>query len=184
MEEGRLAPILVNLQHFRAARDLPMNLEEAKLQIQEAKRLADLKTEREKDEYNHYIKIKDDPLPITKFNYKVNKTSKVTTMRIIRNNQSINLKIYDKFILKMLGFSEWLELHDLESKKQNDTNDQLLKNLKAKFQWVAITAGKLSIPAPPQLTTFELPPVKKKKKRKGEMIHEVFIKENIMVDGM
>ncbi|GJX86727.1 hypothetical protein Tco_0337501 [Tanacetum coccineum] len=174
MEEGGSTPSLVNLQHFRAARDLPMNLEEEKLQMHEAKRLADLKAEREKskkklkmltlaqlraqeeelveievkicqhmnkmrDKYNHCINFRDIPLPITKFNYRVNKTSKITTI-------------------------EWLELHALALKKQNDTNDQLLKNLKAKFQWVETAAGKLSIAPPPQLTTFELPLAKYKRK--------------------
>ncbi|GJT39431.1 hypothetical protein Tco_0939296 [Tanacetum coccineum] len=76
-----------------------------------------------RDEYNHCINFRDDPLPITKFNYRVNKTSKIATMRITRNNQPLNLKIYDKFILKMLGFSEWLELHVLASKRLNATND-------------------------------------------------------------
>ncbi|GJU74985.1 hypothetical protein Tco_1266390 [Tanacetum coccineum] len=119
-------------------------------QLQEVKRLSDLKAEREKSEKKlrmqtpvqlraqeeelaeiktkriqhmnkmrdecHCINFRDDPLPITKFIYKVNKTSKIATMRITKNNQLLNLKIYDKFILKMLGFSEWLELHALASK--------------------------------------------------------------------
>ncbi|GJZ57817.1 hypothetical protein Tco_0613311 [Tanacetum coccineum] len=49
---------------------------------------------------------------------------------------------------------------------------------------VATTAGKLGIPPPPKLTTFELPLVEKRRKRKAEVLHEVFAKENIMVDGM
>nr|GEW70488.1 hypothetical protein [Tanacetum cinerariifolium] len=65
MEEGGSDPSLSNLQHFMAAVEFPMIHEEAKLQMQEANRLADLKAEREKD----------DPLPITKFNYRVATTA-------------------------------------------------------------------------------------------------------------
>ncbi|GKC30498.1 hypothetical protein Tco_1037792 [Tanacetum coccineum] len=181
MEVGGSAPNLPNLHHFRATRDRPMTLEEAKLQMQEAKSLADLIAEREKsekkirrvltpdymraqeeeldvieakrvkmmDEYNHCINFRDDPLPITKFNYRVNNISKIATMRITRNNQPLNLKIYDKLVLKMLGF-----------------------------------IMKLSIAPPPQFNAFELPLAEKKRKRRAELIHKVFVKENIIVDGM
>ncbi|GJZ17599.1 hypothetical protein Tco_0553722 [Tanacetum coccineum] len=69
--------------------------------------LAAIKAKRVKmiDEYNYCINFKDDPLPITKFSYKVNNVSNIATMRITRNNQTLNLKIYDKFVLKMLGFT-------------------------------------------------------------------------------
>ncbi|GJY59882.1 hypothetical protein Tco_0459774 [Tanacetum coccineum] len=184
IDEGGSAPSLTNLQHFKAARELPMTLEEAKLHMQKAKRLADLKADREKskkklrtltsaqqmaqeeelaeieakrvqhmnkirDEYNHCIHFKDDPLPILKFNYRVSKALKIATRRITRNNQPVKLKIYNNFILKMLGFTKWLELHNLASKRQNVTNDQLLKNLKAKFKWVATIADKLGLLSPP-----------------------------------
>nr|GEU42804.1 ent-kaur-16-ene synthase, chloroplastic-like [Tanacetum cinerariifolium] len=53
---------------------------------------------------------------------------------------------------------------------------------------VATQAGKLGIPSLYELTTFELPSVDKKKslkrKRRTEVIKELFVKENIMVDGM
>nr|GEX51600.1 hypothetical protein [Tanacetum cinerariifolium] len=49
-------------------------------------------------------------------------------------------------------------------------------------------AAKLGIPLPPQLTTFKLPLAERKvgmkRKRRYELIHEVFVKENIIVDGM
>ncbi|GKG46856.1 hypothetical protein Tco_0504053, partial [Tanacetum coccineum] len=90
-----------------------------------------------------------DPLPITKF--RVNNSTKEATMRIVRNNQPLNLIVYEKFILKKLGFTEWLELHALASKSHTKSNYQLLKNLKAKFQWVVTQAGKLGIRHPPEL---------------------------------
>nr|GEV38320.1 hypothetical protein [Tanacetum cinerariifolium] len=71
-----------------------------------------------RDGYDYCIDFKDDPLPITKFNYRVSKASKIDDMRITGNNQALNLKIYDKFIFKMLGFNEWLELHALASRGQ------------------------------------------------------------------
>ncbi|GJX24231.1 hypothetical protein Tco_0228676 [Tanacetum coccineum] len=54
-----------------------------------------------RDEYIYYISFGDDPLPITEFNYKVRKSSKIATMRVIRNNQPLNYKIFDEFKLGM-----------------------------------------------------------------------------------
>ncbi|GJY11632.1 hypothetical protein Tco_0380941 [Tanacetum coccineum] len=128
MEEGGSAPKLLNLQQFSTAEEGQLTLKEAKLQMQEIKRLADLKAEKEKsekklkeimEEYNHCIIFKDDPLLITKFSYRVNNSTKEATMRITRNNQPLNLMVYEKFILKKLGFTEWLELHALASRAQN-----------------------------------------------------------------
>ncbi|GJX12935.1 hypothetical protein Tco_0204693 [Tanacetum coccineum] len=85
------------------------------------------------EEYNHCITFRDYPLPITKFSYRVNNSIKEATMRITRNNQPLNLKIYDKFVLMKLGFTEWLDLHALLSRVQTKSNDQLLKTPKAKF---------------------------------------------------
>ncbi|GJY48509.1 hypothetical protein Tco_0438465 [Tanacetum coccineum] len=48
-------------------------------------------------------------------------------------------------------------------KVKSKSNDLLLKNLKAKFQWLKTQGGKLSIPPPPHLTAFELPPTEKKR---------------------
>nr|GEW70390.1 hypothetical protein [Tanacetum cinerariifolium] len=85
---------------------------------------------------------------------------------------------------QMLRFSEWLELHDLDSKVKSKANDQLFKNMKEKFQWVATQAGKLSISPPPQLSAFGLSALDKKRKRSYEIIKEVFVMEDIVVDGM
>ncbi|GKE19651.1 hypothetical protein Tco_1427228, partial [Tanacetum coccineum] len=49
---------------------------------------------------------------------------------------------------------------------------------------VAITAKKHGLPIPLQLTAFELPPVEKKRKIRFEVMKEVFLKEDIIVDGM
>ncbi|GJS02844.1 hypothetical protein Tco_0319352 [Tanacetum coccineum] len=132
-------------------------------------------------EYTHCINFRDNPLPITKFNYRVSKASKIATMRITRNNQPLNYEIFDNFILKMLGLTKWLELHSLASKSQNATNDQLLKSLKAKFKWVATTTDKLRLPPPPQLTKFELPLAQKKRKRRVKVMKEV-IQQLIKID--
>ncbi|GJR27140.1 hypothetical protein Tco_1103372 [Tanacetum coccineum] len=156
-----------------------MTLEEAKLQIQEIKRLADLKAKKEKyekklkkvltpeqrkaqqeelaayeakkakmiGEYNNNITFRDDPFPITKFNYRVNNSTKEATMRITRNNQPLNLTIYENFMPKKLRFSKILE--------------------------GSSQAGKLGIPPPPELTTFELPLVEKRSCRKRKRRVEV-----------
>ncbi|GJV36047.1 hypothetical protein Tco_1408524 [Tanacetum coccineum] len=105
--------------------------------------------------------IKAHPLPITKISYKINNSTKEASMRITRDNQPLNLTVYDRFVLKMLGFSEWLEVHALASK-----------------------ARKLDIPTPPELTAFGLSASEKKRKRTSEIKREVFVKDNIVVDGM
>ncbi|GKC38523.1 hypothetical protein Tco_1050907 [Tanacetum coccineum] len=94
-----------------------MTLEEEKLQLKEAKRLADLKTDREKS------KMK------------------------LRTLTSAHLKAQEQ-------------------------------------ELVATTADKLGILPPSQLTDFELPHADRKRKRKDEILHEVFVKENIVVDGI
>ncbi|GKA26600.1 hypothetical protein Tco_0712709 [Tanacetum coccineum] len=86
--------------------------------------------------------------------------------------------------LKMLGSIEWIELHKIAYRKQGAANDQLLKNLKAKFKWVASTTEKLNIPPPPQLIDFEVLPGERKRKRKNEVLKEVFILEDVVVDDM
>ncbi|GKA51844.1 hypothetical protein Tco_0745040 [Tanacetum coccineum] len=161
-DEGGSTLSFLNLNQFRAAGEGQMTLEDAKAQMEEIKRLAELNAGKEKakmmEEYNHRINFKDDPLLITKFSY------------------------------RKLGFIEWLELHALASKSQTKANDQLLRNLKAKFRWVATQAGKLGISPPPKLITVDIHPGEKKacmkRKRIVKVIHEVFIKEDIVVDGM
>ncbi|GJU42781.1 GTP-binding protein SAR1A-like protein [Tanacetum coccineum] len=83
-----------------------------------------------------------------------------STLKIPNLQQFSTFKeVYDKFVLKMLRFGEWLEVHDLANK-----------------------AGKLGISPLPQLTAFGLSA--SEKKRSSELIKEVFVKEYIVVDGM
>ncbi|GKB06592.1 hypothetical protein Tco_0834825 [Tanacetum coccineum] len=104
-----------------------LKAQEEELDAYEAKRA------KMKEEYNHCITFIDDPLPITKFSYRVNNSTKEATMRITRNNQPLNLIVYDKFMLKKFGFSKWLELHTLAIKevfvKENIVVDGMHKNL-------------------------------------------------------
>ncbi|GJU04081.1 hypothetical protein Tco_1114419 [Tanacetum coccineum] len=159
LEEGGSDPKLPNLQQFSTAREAEEEKSEKKLKrvmtSQELKaqvvELAAYEAKRAKimDKYNHCINFRDDPLPITKFSYRVNNSTKEATRRIIRNNQPLNLMVYAKFLLKKLGFTEWLEVYALASRTHTKSNDQLLKNLKAKFQWVATQVGKLGVPSSP-----------------------------------
>ncbi|GJV12877.1 hypothetical protein Tco_1354418 [Tanacetum coccineum] len=169
-----------------------LTLEEAKLQIKYGvnkstlsalKKLLKKRSKKMIEEYNHCITFIDGPHRITKFSYRVNNSTKKATMRIKRNNQPLNLTVYDKFMLKKLTFTEWLELHDLATKVKIKSNDQLLKNLKAKFHWVATQAGKLGIPILPELTEFELPLVSKKRKRTAEIIKEGMSKMTLWLMG-
>ncbi|GKG60635.1 hypothetical protein Tco_0614197, partial [Tanacetum coccineum] len=53
----------------------------------------------------------------------------------------------------------------------------------AKFQWVLNQAKKPGLPPPPELTTFGLTAEEKKRKR-IEFLKEMFVTEDIRVDGM
>ncbi|GJX07982.1 hypothetical protein Tco_0195914 [Tanacetum coccineum] len=83
-----------------------------------------------------------------------------------------------KFGLKQLGFSEWIEIQALASKGKSKANDILLRSLKAKFEWVKAQSGKLGLPPPPKLTAVGLSATKKKRKeplrlsKKGLVITE------------
>ncbi|GJZ20645.1 hypothetical protein Tco_0557235 [Tanacetum coccineum] len=48
IEEGGLTPNLSSLKHFRKTEEGPMTIEEAQLQLQETKRLVDLKAAKDK----------------------------------------------------------------------------------------------------------------------------------------
>ncbi|GJY88047.1 hypothetical protein Tco_0502675 [Tanacetum coccineum] len=134
------------------------------------------------DEYNHQISFRVDQLPIAKISYVVN-PNKEATMNITRGNKPLNLIVHPNFRLKTLGFSEWLEVHALASKKSRKLNDMFLKSLRAKFQWVINQAKKLGLPLPPALATFGMT-AEDKKRKKTEILKEVFVTENITVDRM
>ncbi|GKE94260.1 hypothetical protein Tco_1579115, partial [Tanacetum coccineum] len=78
--------------------------------------------------------------------------------------------------LKTLGFSEWLEVHALASKKSGTSNNILLQSLRTKFQLVINQAKRLGLPLLPELATFGLTAEDKKRKR-TEIMKEVFVKE-------
>ncbi|GJX61908.1 hypothetical protein Tco_0294808 [Tanacetum coccineum] len=129
IEEGGYVPKMPKFKSFITL-DEQLTQEDIIAQVKEMKRLADLKSEKEKLEES--LKRMADELPITKINCKVS-SSNDATMRITRGNDPLNVVIHDKFRLKTLRFSEWLEVHALASKTKSKSNDQLPKNLKAKF---------------------------------------------------
>ncbi|GJR55697.1 hypothetical protein Tco_1406218 [Tanacetum coccineum] len=111
MEEGGSSPNLSSLNHLRTAEGKLRTLTPAQLKEHEQE-LAEIEAQRiqhlnkMRDEYMHCINFRDNPLPITKFNYRVNKASKIAIMRITRNNKPLKYKIFDDSRLKMLGFIE------------------------------------------------------------------------------
>ncbi|GKA96253.1 hypothetical protein Tco_0818348 [Tanacetum coccineum] len=124
-----------------------LTLEDAKLQMQEMKRLADLKAEKEKSK---------------------KKLKRVMTPEQLKAQEE-ELDTYEAKSAKMMEeYNHYITFRD----------DPLPIT---KFSY---RAGKLGIPPPSQLTAFEHPTTLKKRKRKTEVIHEVFVKENIVVDGM
>ncbi|GJQ91786.1 retrovirus-related pol polyprotein from transposon TNT 1-94 [Tanacetum coccineum] len=181
MEEGGFAPGPQNLHQFSTAGEGPLTLEEAKFQMQEIKRLADLKAEKEKSEKKLKMVLTPEQRKAQKEELAAYEAKRAKMMD--EYNHCITFRD-DLYQSPSSATGEWLELHALASKRQSASNDKLLKNLKAKFQWVATQAGKLGIPPPPELTSFELQPADKKRKRRVEVIQEVFIKDNVVVDGM
>ncbi|GKF43946.1 hypothetical protein Tco_0130498 [Tanacetum coccineum] len=95
----------------------------------------------------------------------------------------MNLIVHPNFRLKQLGFSEWLKVHALASKKYGPSNNLVLQSLRANFQWVINQAKRLGLPPPLELATFRLTAIEKKKKR-AEFITEMFVTEDVRVDGM
>nr|GEW21356.1 hypothetical protein [Tanacetum cinerariifolium] len=75
--------------------------------------------------YKHQISFRADTLPITKISYVVN-SRKEETMKITRGDNPLNIVVHPNFRLKTLGFSEWLEVHALASKKSKTSNNLLL----------------------------------------------------------
>ncbi|GJV29363.1 hypothetical protein Tco_1385811 [Tanacetum coccineum] len=132
------------------------------------------------DEYTQQISFRADLLPITKISYVIN-SHKEATMKITRGDNHLNLVVYLNFLLKMLGFSEWLEVHALAAKKFGKSNDMLLQSLRSKFQWVLNQDKKIGLLPPPALATFGMT-VEERKRKRIEMIKHVFVKEDVVVD--
>ncbi|GJW61331.1 retrovirus-related pol polyprotein from transposon TNT 1-94 [Tanacetum coccineum] len=122
----------------------------------QAQKLAEYEAKRKRmlEEFNHYITNRADKLPIMKISYKIQK-----------NWDSVS------------GYT-------LAYKDKGKANDILLKNLKAKFEWIKIRARKLGIPPPPELSSFGLFPAEKKRKRSSKILKEVFVSKDIVVDEM
>ncbi|GJS05953.1 hypothetical protein Tco_0362749 [Tanacetum coccineum] len=111
----------------------PMTLEEAKLHMQEVKRLADLKSKKEKSAKKlrrltpYQIRAQEEEFATTEA-----KHVKMTD----EYNHYINFiddpRPITKFSYRISN--EWIELHAIASKRQSASNDHLLTNLKAKFK--------------------------------------------------
>ncbi|GKG44925.1 hypothetical protein Tco_0495003, partial [Tanacetum coccineum] len=95
----------------------------------------------------------------------------------------MNLIVHPNYRLKSLGFSEWLEVYALASKRTGKSNDMLLQSLREKFQWVIDQAKKLGLPPPLALATFGIK-AEEKKRKMTQFIKEAFVTEDIRVDVM
>nr|GEY85065.1 hypothetical protein [Tanacetum cinerariifolium]GFB05280.1 hypothetical protein [Tanacetum cinerariifolium] len=71
----------------------------------------------------------------------------------------------------------------LKARAHKWTEHEAKKSLRAKFQWVINQSKKLGLHSPPALATFGMTAEDKKRKR-TENLEEVFVKENVVVDGM
>nr|GEY37065.1 hypothetical protein [Tanacetum cinerariifolium] len=128
------------------------------------------------EEYNSIFQ-RADSLQITNISYTVD-SHKNATMRITRGNDPLNLTVYPNLRLKMLSFSEWIEVQALASKKKDKSIDLLLQCLKAKFQWVLNQAKKVGLPPPSELATFRMI-IEDKKQKRTEFLKEIFVTEDV-----
>nr|GEU76734.1 elongation factor family protein [Tanacetum cinerariifolium] len=107
------------------------------------------------EEYKHQISFKADQLPITKISYVVN-PHKEATMKITRGDNHLNL---------------------VEIKRR------AIAKPKSKIPVVIDQAKKLGLSPPPTLAIFRMTATKKKRNM-IQFLKEVFVTENITVDGM
>nr|GEV05095.1 hypothetical protein [Tanacetum cinerariifolium] len=178
-DEGCSIPKMPKLKPFITLEGT-LSQEELNNQIMELKRISDLQAQ--KDKSKQELRKIADPPPIIKISYTVN-SNKEATIKITIGDNLLNLIIHPYFRLKSLGFSEWLEVHALASKKTRKSNDMLLQSLREKFQWVIDQAKKPGLPPPLALVTFRMTAEEKKKKR-TEFLKKVFVTEDTKVDGM
>nr|GEV80082.1 hypothetical protein [Tanacetum cinerariifolium] len=85
-------------------------------------------------------------------------------------------------ILLLLQNSQLLPEMNLKGKTEK-SNDMLFQSLRAKFQWLIDQSKKLGPPLPPALATFRMT-TEDKKMNRTEFLKEVFVTEDIKVDGM
>ncbi|GJV40056.1 hypothetical protein Tco_1418496 [Tanacetum coccineum] len=117
------------------------------------------------EEYNYQITHREDKLPITKISYIIN-SSKEASVRITKGNDPLNVKVYERFRLKILGFNEWLEVHALASKGKDNKELASTDLLEGGCQWlIGVSADE-------------------RKRKRSEMLKEVFGQEDITMDGM
>nr|GEX41208.1 retrovirus-related Pol polyprotein from transposon TNT 1-94 [Tanacetum cinerariifolium] len=157
------------------------------------------------EEYNHQISFRADALPITKITYVIN-SKKEATMKITRGDNPLNLIVHPDFRLKQLGFRKRLGLTlppelatfgltDKEKKRKRSEFikemfvtedirvDGMNRNMIPSLGIVSIQGKRLGLTLPPELATFGLTDEEKKRKR-TEFIKEMFVTEDIRVDGM
>ncbi|GJY93273.1 hypothetical protein Tco_0509055 [Tanacetum coccineum] len=102
----------------------------------QAQRLAEYEAKRAKmlKEYNHYITYRADPPLINKMGYRISNVSKEATMRTERNNQPLSLTVYEKYVLKILGFSipplpELLDFGLSTAEKKQKRSSEIIKEI-------------------------------------------------------
>ncbi|GKD14657.1 hypothetical protein Tco_1199064, partial [Tanacetum coccineum] len=88
----------------------------------------------------------------------------------------------EKFMAQLKEMKRLADLKERE-KKSGKSYDVLLQSLTAKFQWVLNQAKRLGLPPPPKLATIGLTDEEKKRKR-TEFIKEMFVTEDVKVDGL
>nr|GEY09255.1 hypothetical protein [Tanacetum cinerariifolium] len=152
LKEGGSAPSLSNLHQFRTADEGPLTLEEAKLQMQEIKRLADLKAKKEKSD---------------------KKLKKVMTPEELKA-QEVELAAYEAKRAKMM--KEYNHCMNFKEDHLTITKFSYRVNNSTKEATMRVTRNNQPLSLKKK--------AHKKRKRRAELIHEVFVKENIVMDGM
>ncbi|GJY65365.1 hypothetical protein Tco_0467603 [Tanacetum coccineum] len=160
IEEGGSDPKILNVKSFVTLEGV-LSQEDLMAQLKEMKRLADLKTQKEKSEKS-LMKVMN-PTTIKAQTLKLAKYEEKRAKMLDEYNKCIYERVDPLLITKIhyrVSSSQDATMritrdHDpLNVMTSSKSNDLLLQSLRAKFNWVITQAKKLSIPPPPELAYF------------------------------
>ncbi|GKA56847.1 hypothetical protein Tco_0755919 [Tanacetum coccineum] len=182
-EEGGSNPKMPKITSFTTSVG-PLSQEEFNAQIKEMKRLADLKAKKEKSEQEIRKMFNQATLKAQAQKWTEHEAKKVKMME--EYNHLISFKA-DK--LPIIKISYVVNPNKEATMKITKGDNPLNLIVHPKFriktmgfiEW--LEAIKLGLPPPPALATFRMTAEDKKRKR-TKILEQVFVKENVVVDGM
>ncbi|GKA41731.1 hypothetical protein Tco_0734391 [Tanacetum coccineum] len=166
MEEGGLVPKMPNFKSFSTL-DGQMTNDDVMTQLKEMKRLADLKAEKEKSEKS--LKKIFNPATIR------------AQAQKMAEYEAKRKKMFDEYNHQITHRADQLPITKI-SYRVNSSKEATMRITRGNNPLnLTIYDG---IPPPPELSTFRASINDKKGKRSSEILKEVFVKEDVLVDGM